>query len=345
MRYQQISCILLLILLGVRLSSAQSNRRIYPIAFYNLENLYDTVKDSTINDDEFTPTGANAWTETKYQQKIKNMARAIRAIGSPASNLGPIALGVAEIENRRVLEDLTKDPQLRDLGLKIVHHDSPDRRGVDVGFLYNPAFFTPFRDTVYPFYLPENPGFKTRDQLLVSGTIAGDTIHIIVNHWPSRYGNKSSELREFAAGITKGICDSLYRENPEAKIIVMGDLNDDPNNKSVKEVLQAKKNPQDVPAQGLYNTMWKFYDQGIGSLGYQGQWNLFDQIIISKPLLENKNNGLRFAKAEIFNRDFLVQQEGRRGKNKGYPHRTFSGGVFINGYSDHFPTLIYLVKQ
>lgn len=341
MNYKHISCILLLLLFAAHPSFAQTNRRVYPIAFYNLENLYDAVKDSSINDDEFTPKGANTWTETKYQQKIKNMARAIRAIGSPSSSLGPVALGVAEIENRRVLEDLTKDPQLRDLRLAIVHHDSPDRRGVDVGFLYNPEFFTPYRDQAYPFNLPENPGFKTRDQLLISGTIAGDTVHIIVNHWPSRYGNKSSELREFAAGITKGICDSLYRENSEAKIIIMGDLNDDPKDKSVKEVLQAKKNPQDVPAQGLYNTMWKFYDKGIGSLGYQGQWNLFDQIIISRPLLDNKNKGLRFVKAEIFNRDFLVQQEGR---NKGYPHRTFSGGVFINGYSDHFPTLIYLVK-
>ncbi len=341
MNYKHISCILLLLLFAVNPSFAQTNRRVYPIAFYNLENLYDAVKDSSINDDEFTPKGANTWTEAKYQQKIKNMARAIRAIGSPSSNLGPIALGVAEIENRRVLEDLTRDPQLRELGLKIIHHDSPDRRGVDVGFLYNPEFFTPYRDQAYSFHLPENPGFKTRDQLLISGTIAGDTVHIIVNHWPSRYGNKSSGLREFAAGITKGICDSLYRENPEAKIIIMGDLNDDPKDKSVKDVLQAKKNPQDVPTQGLFNTMWKFYDKGIGSLGYQGQWNLFDQIIISRPLLDNKNKGLRFVKAEIFNRDFLVQQEGR---NKGYPHRTFSGGVFINGYSDHFPTLIYLVK-
>ncbi|VTR33760.1 endonuclease/exonuclease/phosphatase family protein [Sphingobacterium thalpophilum] len=341
MNYRQIGYILCLVLSGMQLCTAQSNRRVYPIAFYNLENLYDPIKDSTINDDEFTPTGANTWTETKYRQKIKNMARAIRAIGSPVSSLGPIALGVAEIENRRVLEDLARDPQLGGLDLQIIHHDSPDRRGVDVGFLYNPAFFTPFHDRVYPFVLPDNPNFKTRDQLLVSGTVAGDTLHIIVNHWPSRYGNKSSELREFAATITKGICDSLYRENPEAKIIIMGDLNDDPNNKSVKEVLEAKKNPQDVPTQGLFNTMWKFYDRGIGSLGYQGQWNLFDQIIISKPLLENKNKGLRFAKAEIFNRDFLVQQEGR---NKGYPHRTFSGGVFINGFSDHFPTLIYLVK-
>ena len=341
MRYQQIASILLPVLLSIQLSFSQSNRRVYPIAFYNLENLYDPVKDSSINDGEFTPTGANAWTEAKYQKKIKNMARAIRAIGSPSTSLGPVALGVAEIENRRVLEDLSRDPQLNDLELKIVHHDSPDRRGVDVGFLYNPEFFSPFNDKVYPFYLPENPRFKTRDQLLVSGTIAGDTVHIIVNHWPSRYGNKSSELREFAAGITKGICDSLYQENPQAKIIIMGDLNDDPNNKSVKEVLQAKKNPQDLPVQGLYNTMWKFYDKGIGSLGYQGQWNLFDQIIISRPLLDNKNNGLRFVKAEIFNKDFLMQQEGR---NKGYPHRTFSSGVFINGYSDHFPTLIYLAK-
>lgn len=340
MKFTSICCLLLLCGLAFE-SKAQSNRKIYPIAFYNLENLFHPIKDSLSLDVEFTADGINAWTAGKYQQKLKNLARAIADLGSPSSTLGPVALGVSEIENRRVLADLIKEPALRNLGLSIIHYDSPDRRGIDVGFLYNPAYFKPFHDRIYPFVLPDDPTFKTRDQLLVSGTIAGDTVHIIVNHWPSRYGNKSSALREFAAGITKGICDSLYHDNANAKIIIMGDLNDDPTDKSVKDVLQAKKNIADVPEGGLYNTMWKLYAKGIGSLGYQGQWNLFDQIIISKPLIDNKNKGLRYIKAEIFNRDFLIQQEGKR---KGYPHRTFADGVFINGYSDHFPTLIYLAN-
>ena len=320
---------------------AQSNKRIYPVAFYNVENLFDIYDDPAINDEDFTPTGSNTWTAGKYNQKISNMARAIRAIGAPYSSSGPSVLGVSEIENRQVLEDLIADPQLRDLNWGIVHHDSPDKRGIDVALLYNKDHFQPYNEVLYPYILADNPDFRTRDQLMVSGTMAGDTVHVIVNHWPSRYGSKSSSLREHAASITKSICDSLYKVQPEAKIVIMGDLNDDPTDISVREVLQAKKNVKDVPSQGLYNTMWKHYDKGIGSLAYQGKWNLFDQIIISKPLLDNKNKGLRFVKSEVFNRDFLIQQEG---KNKGYPHRTFSGNVFINGYSDHFPTLIYLVK-
>ncbi|MFZ4860941.1 endonuclease/exonuclease/phosphatase family protein [Sphingobacterium sp. Mn56C] len=332
---------LLFAILGTTKICAQTNRKVFPVAFYNLENLFDIYDDPNTNDSEFTPTGANAWTEGKYKQKVNNMARAIRALGSPYSSSGPAVLGVCEIENRNVLEDLIADPQLKDLNLDIVHYDSPDRRGVDVGFIYNKDVFTPFNTHAYPYVLPTDSSFRTRDQLLVSGTMAGDTLHVIVNHWPSRYGSKSSGLREFAASITKGICDSIYQVQPGAKIVIMGDLNDDPTDKSVREVLQAKKNIKDVPEQGLYNTMWGFYDRGIGSLSYQGKWNLFDQIIISRPLIDNKNNGLRFVRAEIFNRDFLIQQEG---KNKGYPHRTFSQGVFINGYSDHFPTLIYLTK-
>ncbi|WP_437920403.1 endonuclease/exonuclease/phosphatase family protein [Sphingobacterium sp. LRF_L2] len=320
---------------------AQEGKRIYPIAFYNLENLFDTEDDPAINDEEFTPNGANAWTLGKYEQKVGQMARAIRAIGSPTSSSGPAVLGVCELENRKVLEDLVANPQLRALDLGIVHYDSPDRRGVDVALLYKKELFKPFNERAYRYVHPTDTSFRTRDQLLVSGTLAGDTLHIIVNHWPSRYGAKSSTLREHAASITKGICDSLYAEQPQAKIIIMGDLNDDPTNNSVKEVLQAKKNIAEVPEQGLFNTMWKFYDKGIGSLSYQGQWNLFDQIIISKPLLDNPNQGLRYLRSEVFNRDFLIQQEGR---NKGYPLRTFLSGVFINGFSDHFPTLIYLVK-
>lgn len=334
--------ILLFLSVSTVWSQGQKKRGIYAIAFYNVENLFNTVHDEGVNDYEFTPSGANAWTEPKYRKKLGNLAYVIDKLGKEYTPDGVAILGVSEIENRGVLEDLVSTGKLADVGYGIVHYDSPDRRGVDVALLYNPRLFQVTSSVAYPYILPDNPDFKTRDQLLVSGILAGEPLHIIVNHWPSRYGAKSSELREHAASISKHITDSLYKDNPNAKIVIMGDLNDDPTDPSVRVVLNAKKKQSEVEPGGLFNTMWEFFDKGIGSLGYQGKWNLFDQIIISKPLLGNDRSSLKFWRAEIFNRDFLIQKEGR---NKGYPHRTFSGGMFINGYSDHFPTLIYLVKE
>jgi predicted extracellular nuclease len=321
---------------------AQKKLRVYSAAFYNLENLFDTNDDPGVRDEEFTPTGANAWTPDKYQKKLHNMAYVISKLAREHCPMGPAVLGVSEVENRGVLEDLVKTSEIASMGYEIVHYDSPDRRGIDVGLLYNPRLFQVTSSKAYPFILPDNPDFKTRDQLLVSGILAGESFHVIVNHWPSRYGAKSTNLREFAASITKHIADSIYNADPSAKIVIMGDLNDDPTDKSTRVVLNAKKNQSEVKPGGLFNTMWGFYDKGIGSLGYQGKWNLFDQIIISESLLGKDRSTLKFWKAEIFNRDFLIQQEG---KNKGYPLRTFSGNTFLNGYSDHFPTLIYMVKE
>lgn len=334
--------ILFVSLLFVTTAIAQKKVGVYAVAFYNLENLFDTKNDEGVNDEEFTSAGANAWTEEKYKKKLANMAYAIDKIGKEYTPAGPAILGVSEIENRGVLEDLVSTGEIAKVGYEIVHYDSPDRRGVDVALLYNPKLFQVVSSKPYPFILPDNPNFRTRDQLLVSGIMAGELLHIIVNHWPSRYGAKSSNLREYAASISKHIADSLYKEDPNAKIIIMGDLNDDPTDKSVKVVLNAKKKQSEVEPGGLFNTMWELYDKGIGSLGYKGKWNLFDQIIISEPLLGKDRSTLKFWKAEVFNKDFLIQKEG---KNKGYPFRTFSGNTFINGYSDHFPTLIYLVKE
>jgi len=171
--------------------------------------------------------------------------------------------------------------------------------------------------------------------------LAGEKIHLIINHWPSRYGNKSASLRSFAASITKQIVDSLQQDDRHAKVIIMGDLNDDPTDHSVREVLQAKKKQHEVQEGGLYNTMWHFYTKGIGTLVYQNKWNLFDQIIVNHNLLGKDRTQLKYWKTEIFNRNFLVSTEG---KYKGYPKRTFAGNTFVNGYSDHFPVLIYLIK-
>ncbi|MDP4277193.1 MAG: endonuclease/exonuclease/phosphatase family protein [Bacteroidota bacterium] len=341
----RISLTLLVFLTASLVLPAQNKQvAVYSIGFYNLENLFDTIASPGVNDLEFTPNGAKKWNGQKYWKKIDNMSYAISKIARDYCPEGPALLGVSEVENRSVLEDLTKSASLRSVGYQIVHYDSPEARGVDVALLYNPSLFTLTSSKPYRFTLPGRPDWKSRDQLLVNGLLAGEPIHILVCHWPSRRsGEKSSRyLRIAAANLSKHIIDSLLTAEPKAKIVLMGDLNDDPYNESVKTVLNAKKRIEDVAPGGLYNTMWKWIDKGIGSLGYRGEWNLFDQIIISQGWLGSDRNTLKFWKSEVFNKDFLVQQDG---PYKGYPWRTFSGDTFIEGYSDHFPTLIYLIKE
>lgn len=333
---------LLFVLLGIStvlLAQKQKKENVYAVAFYNVENLYDPNGTDELRDESFSPTGTKMWTQEKYIKKLNNLAYTINKLGSNYVTRAAI-VGVAEVGNRKVLEDLVKTGDLAGSGYKIVHYDSPDKRGVDVGLLYDPEVFTVTSSHPYPYTLSDNPDFKTRDQLLVSGILAGEAFHVIVNHWPSRYGEKSSELREYAASISKHIADSIYRADKNAKIVIMGDMNDDPTDKSCRLVLDAKKYQKDVKAGGLFNTMWEMFDNGIGSLCYRGKWNLFDQIIISESLVNDKSL-LRFWKAEVFNADYLIQKDGNF---KGYPLRTFSGNTFLNGYSDHFPTLIYLKK-
>ena len=325
-------------------SSEKVDVQLACVAFYNLENLFDTIHNEGVNDYEYTPTGANKWNAYKYNEKLKKMSYAVSQIGLDRSPVGAAILGVSEIENRGVLEDLVAMPALADRSYEIVHYDGPDRRGVDVALLYNPRMFVVSNSVSHPYKDENDPEFRTRDQLLVSGYLFGEKIHVIVNHWPSRWGGEvaSRPKRVGAAKVTKSIVDSIQKIEPKAKIIIMGDLNDDPVNESVAVILNAKKNPIEVRAGGLYNTLWTTHDKGIGSLAYQGQWNLFDQIIISYDLLNAPRTNLRFWSAEIFNRSFLTHQEGQ---DKGTPLRTHSRGVWLNGYSDHFPTLIYLIKE
>ena len=323
-------------------STPGGNFQVASLAFYNLENLFDTINQSN-NDEEFLPTGSMRWTGMKYKAKLKNMSYVLSQLGKDITPDGPSIIGVSELENRGVLEDLVKEPSIAKRMYGIVHYDSPDRRGIDVGLLYNPRDFivTASKSQVL---LTNDTAFRTRDQLVVSGYLMNEKVHVIVNHWPSRIGGQtaSAPRRNAAAATTKQIVDSLYMLDSNAKIIIMGDLNDDPYNESTAKVLNAKRNMEDVPAKGLYNPMWRILDSGIGSLAYNNQWNLFDQIIISQPLLNKDKTKLSFWKAEVFNKSFLVQQEG---SYKGTPLRTHAGGVWLNGYSDHFPTLIYLVKE
>lgn len=323
---------------------AQKNdrrRQMAGIAFYNLENLFDTIPNNPEGRDlEFTPDGQRQWDARKYNSKLNNLAYAISQFTTPGTPMGPAIIGVSEIENRSVLEDLVARPELRPWNLQVVHHDSPDPRGVDVGLLYNPKMFklenvTNHRLTTIP--------FRTRDQMCVVGRIGGERIAVIVNHWPSRLGGqeKSSSKREAAAALSKQIADSLWRVDPDMGVIIMGDLNDDPMDRSCAKVLGAKRDADGVGPHEFYNPFWRKLDAGIGTLAYKSQWNLFDQIIISGRLANGPENRWHFYRADVLNKDFLKDTEGSR---QGYPRRTFAAGSFLNGYSDHFPTEIILIR-
>ena len=325
-------------------ASPEKMHQVAGVAFYNLENLFDTINNNGKYDKEFSPDGARQWNGEKYRSKLHNMAYAISQMRSRITPMGPAFIGVSEIENRSVLDDLVAQPEIADMHLQVVHHDSPDRRGVDVGLLYNPRMFRVLSVSNTTLTIPSNPRFRTRDQMCVTGLLMGEKVSVIVNHWPSRLGGQeqSSYLREAAAARVMQTVDSLLADDPNQGIIVMGDLNDDPQDKSCAVVMGAKKKMDDVkePRQ-FFNPWWATLDKGIGTLAYRGQWNLFDQIMISKFFLGDRSH-LTYLRHEVMNFDFLKTSEG---DYAGYPLRTYSAGRFLNGYSDHFPTQVFLVRE
>lgn len=332
------------IIVTTNLLGQSTQFKITSIGFYNLENLFDTQQDFSIHDTEYLPTGKKAWTNEKYSEKLANIAFAISQIGIDKAPSGLSILGVEEVENRRVLEDLVKQKTIADRNYQIVHYDSPDRRGIDVGLLYNPAHFTLLSSEAIKYPQVEADSVFTRDILHVHGILDGDSISVVVNHWPSRYGGekRSQPRRNRAAKRVKQLVDSLYSINPNAKIIIGGDLNDDPTSPSMIGHLKTVNKSKKVKKGGLFNPMYDFYRRGLGSNAYRDNWSLFDQIVISEPLLNKNSDGYFFYKAAIFNKRFLIQ---RTGKYKGYPFRTFSFDKYQGGYSDHFPVYIYLVKR
>ena len=357
LRHPLLSLALLAVLAGLWGSGASASAQVskpakgqkyaaYAVAFYNLENLFDTVDDPDNNgDNEFLPDGPYNWTETKYRQKLHNMAVVLSKLGREYTPYGPAAIAVSEIENKKVLDDLVKEPELKEMGLRVLHHSSPDRRGIDVALLYNPRLFRLDGYKAFKYIPPESfPTYVTRDELLVTGTMAGEKVHILIGHWPSKYGGDTSSIfREASASLAKSIVDSLFRDDPGTKLILTGDLNDNPDDKSVAEVLGAKQFKRDVPKGGMYNATWEPYAKGIGSLAYQNKWNLYDQQIVTEPFIADPEfNTLTYWKVEVFNRPFITTKEGKR---KGYPHRTFEANTFTNGYSDHFPTILYFLKK
>lgn len=339
--------IFLLPLLAVLMAfgaSAQSDPKqplVYGVAFYNLENLFDTINNNGQYDLEFSPNGARQWNGSKYWSKINNLAYCISKMVTKNTPMGPAIIGVSEIENKSCLDDLVRAKDIRQWRLQVVHHDSPRPPRVDVGLLYNPRLFKVLDVTNHRLVIPGYESFRTRDQMCVTGILGGDTVSVIVNHWPSRLGGqeRSSYLREAAASLSKQIADSLWAIRPNQGVIIMGDLNDDPQDKSCAVSLGAQRDEKNVGPHQFYNPWWKILDRGIGTLAYKGQWNLFDQIIVSGTLLNKNGARLCYRTCKVNNFDFLFDTEGQR---QGYPKRTFAAGAWLNGYSDHFPTEIFL---
>ena len=333
----------------------------YVVGFYNLENLFDTYHDEGKNDYQYLPDGSNQWTEVKYEKKLHNMATVIKAMAKDNGKYHTI-LGVSEIENRHVLEDLVNMPEIADANYQIVHYDGPDRRGVDVGLLYKPDQFKVLESRSIPFTFDsqikfdltpeEQETFRTRDILMVRGMLAGEMFAFYVCHLPSRLGGKGADLRSRGAEIAYNDAMELMRLYPGIKIAVMGDMNDNPDNDSMVKYLRGKENLADVGREDFFDPFLSMFRNGYGSLAYQGEWCIFDIIMVNETLAKGTSGNLRLKPlvrqgkkqyyGRIFQKDFMTQMDGQY---KGTPKRTFSNGGFIGGYSDHYPTYILIGKK
>jgi len=308
------------------------------IGFYNCENFYDTIHQTNVIDEDFLPNGEKKYNQSAYEIKSNHLANVIYQLGNLESVNGIAFLGVAEIENKIVLNKLLSTPILKKYHYKFIHFDSKDRRGVDVALIYNPSQFTPYQ--YKPYSLTDESHFNpyaTRDILYVKGLLMDEWIHILVNHWPSRLGGekRSSNKRIWASTICRKIMDSVHQLDPSARFIVMGDFNDNPTNKSITQLQ-------------MENPFMKMYKKGMGSLAYNDAWNLFDQILLSTNWKSNKTeNDMKFNlsnyKSIVYNNQALLETSG---KYAGYPKRTYQGSKFNAGYSDHFPVaLIFTLKK
>jgi predicted extracellular nuclease len=309
----------------------------YTIAFYNLENLFDTFDNKHTHDDDFLPSSEKKWTQKRYKKKVRKLGYAISEIGVKTSKKLPIIVGLAEVENKLVVEDLLDSKFLEHKNYDLVHYDSADERGIDVALIYNKDYFKLEYSEVFPLDLFDENGFRdyTRDILLVTGYLNNEKIHILVNHWPSR---RAGEQETEAARLTASnkvieIFNSIKDEDTNAKIIIMGDFNDDPSNKSIKQL---------VNTLDIYNPMESLKSILRGSLNHRQNWNLFDQILFSTNFFEYQPHKHSFSKANIFDNQFLKQF---KGNYRGNPFRTYVGHKYKGGYSDHFPVYIHLKKN
>jgi hypothetical protein len=365
MKTKSFIAVLLVFYSLVEANAQQKKYAVRTVAFYNFENLFDTINNPNY-DEEWLPKGLQRWTSEKYKQKLENLSKVLMQIGTnDQQKEGPTFIGGSEIENRGVLEDLVKHPNISKNDYGIVHFDSPDKRGIDVALLYQKKYFKPTSFINIPLIIYRgNSNEKeketdeekadqdkievtydkrvyTRDILLVTGFLDGEEINIMVNHWPSRSGGekKSSPFREAAGRLSRKIMDSIYKINPNAKIISMGDYNDGSYNKSIKEGVGAKLKKSEVKPFGVYNPFEQMAKEGHASLFYRDSGDIFDQIMVSETLIKEDCSTYQYWKAGIYNKPFMIEKFGRYA---GYPLRHSENEI---GYSDHFPVYIYLIKE
>ena len=332
-------------------AKAQSKSKQYSIrtiAFYNVENLFDTINNPNKND-EASPMMKLKINKSKvYWDKIENLGSVISQIGFDLTKTGPAIIGISEVENRAVLEDLVKSNFLKKMNYEIIHYESPDKRGIDVALLYQKKYFKPINhETFTPHIFRNNFRVFTRDQLLISGYLDDELIHVIVNHWPSRSGGESATrvLREKAAYQNLKIIEKIRATEPNAKIFSIGDFNDGPTNSSFKKVLKTKGNKKKVQENDLYNPFERMAKKGLNTTGYRDNINLFDQIFFTSQALDKGEKDYatyKMFKAMVFNKRFLTTKKGRF---NGYPFRSFSNDNYTGGYSDHYPVYIHLIKE
>lgn len=374
--------------------TAQEQYKVATIAFYNVENLFDTIpsigyidgtkdfhssefhtsialedelaKTTDFNTkqltfeklknqqvlrklilaEEYTPKGKNNWNTEKYYNKLHNIAKVILSIGKEKNTEVPVIIGLAELENEHVIYDLTQQKDLKKIGYDYVHFNSFDERGIDVGLIYQKKRFTVTEKKHYPLVIYERDGRRdyTRDILHVGGYLDGEKVHFLVNHWPSRSGGASTSepLRKKAGDLAREIVDAISTKEPQAKIILMGDFNDGPKDSSLKNHLKTVEKMADAKNGILYNPMENMARRGAGTAAYRDSWEVLDQLIVSETLLGKDYSSYKLLNTNIHNKSFLTEKTGAR---KGYPFRTYRFGIYMNGYSDHFPVYLNLVKK
>ncbi|MCL6266780.1 endonuclease/exonuclease/phosphatase family protein [Flagellimonas myxillae] len=307
----------------------------FVIAFYNLENFFDTHDDPHTLDDDFTPEGRKAWNETRFRKKSKKLARTISLIGKDYSSEVPVLVGVAEVENKKALEAILKVKALKEVDYDYVHFDSPDERGIDTALIYHKSHFKVLDAETIPLMISNGDGERdyTRDILYVHGKLHEEEVHLFVNHWPSRRdgADETEHKRIKAAETVLRKIEGLQEENPNC--IIMGDFNDDPNSPSIQRLMDSGR---------FVNPMQQLLSPKSGSANYKGEWSLFDQIILSHSFLNYEAGTHSFKMAKIFAPKFLKEW---KGKYKGNPFRTFVGKKYLGGYSDHFPVYVVLKEN
>jgi len=306
----------------------------YTVVSYNVENLFDTVDDPTIPDEEFLPESEKKWTNERYQKKLNDLAEVISEINPKEL---PEIVGLVEVENQTVLEDLIHTAKLNNQ-YAIIHEESPDYRGIDVSLIYRRDAFTEVMHETLPVVFPDDPNFKTRDILHVTGKIRNKTVHVFVNHWPSRIGGdeKTEPKRNLAASVLKSKVDQVLASDPNARIIIMGDMNDEPANISLQQTLGATLPNSQAK---LVNLMMPDDTAGLGTYFYSGSWNMLDNLVVSGNMISGKQMHVVDQKGFIFSKDWMTYTNKNGDKT---PNRTYVGNKYVAGVSDHFPVYFKL---